>query len=60
MAIDVLRYSTIPPLPGFNGDIEYAVLYAGQSCSLIHDIKPAGQIVRDIMREADAIFAARS
>lgn len=60
MAIDVLRYSTIPPLPGFNGDIEYAVLYAGQSCSLIHDIKPAGQIVRDIMRQADAIFAARS
>jgi hypothetical protein len=31
------------------------VLYAGESCALVGDIKPAAQIVRDIAREAEAI-----
>lgn len=35
------------PTIGFEGDIEDAVLYAGESCSLINDIKPAAEIVRD-------------
>ena len=35
------------------GAIDDAVLYAGESCGLVHDIKPAAQIVRDVMREAD-------
>lgn len=55
MNFDVLRYSTIPPLPGFTGDAEYAVLYCGESCELINDIKPADRIVADTMREARAI-----
>ena len=44
------------PTPGFAGDIENAVLYAGESCSLISDIKPAGEIVRDFVREAEAVI----
>ena len=28
------------------------MLYAGESCHLINDIKPAAQIVHDMMREA--------
>jgi hypothetical protein len=32
------------------------VLYAGESCSLIHDIKPAAHIVRDLMREAAEVM----
>jgi NAD(P)H-dependent flavin oxidoreductase YrpB (nitropropane dioxygenase family) len=44
------------PTPGFAGDIENAVLYAGESCSLINDIKPAAEIVRDFVREAEAVI----
>ena len=30
-----------------------AVSNAGESCSLVHDIKPAAQIVHDVIREAE-------
>jgi len=56
-----MRYSARSyPLPGFKGDIEYAVLYAGESCSLIQDIKPAAQIVRDLGHEAEAVIEQMS
>jgi len=45
------------PSRGFTGDIEYAVLYAGTSCELVHEIKPAAQIVRDLVREAEEVLA---
>jgi NAD(P)H-dependent flavin oxidoreductase YrpB (nitropropane dioxygenase family) len=51
--VDLVQYMVFPPLSGFTGDIDYAVLYAGQSCGLVHDIKPAAQIVRDVVREAE-------
>ena len=51
-AIEVVRYSATPPLRGFEGDAEYCCLYAGQSCTLVNDIRPAAQIVRDVIREA--------
>jgi nitronate monooxygenase len=44
------------PTAGFEGDIENAVLYAGESCSLVTDIKPAGQIVRDLEHEAEVVL----
>jgi nitronate monooxygenase/enoyl-[acyl-carrier protein] reductase II len=52
MDVEVQRYSTYPPLPGFTGDADYTVLYCGESCELVHDVRPAGRIVADIMREA--------
>jgi hypothetical protein len=55
--VELVKYATRSyPLPGFKGDIEDAALYAGESCSLIHDIKPAAEIVRDLMREADEVI----
>jgi len=51
--VEMVRYMVFPPLPGFTGDVDDAVLYAGESCGLVHDIKPAAQIVRDVMREAE-------
>jgi nitronate monooxygenase len=51
--VDMVKYMVFPPLSGFMGDIDYAVLYAGESCGLVHDIKPAAQIVRDVVREAE-------
>jgi len=55
--IEVPRYGVFPPMTGFTGDIEQAALYAGESCSLVNDIKPAAQIVRDVVREAEEVLA---
>jgi len=49
---DVLRYDVSNPMTGFEGDVEYAALYAGESCSLVNDVKPAATIVREIVAEA--------
>ncbi len=38
----------------FDGDIDYAPLWAGESCSTIGDIKPAAQIIQDLIRDAQA------
>src|SRR5947199_1475091 len=51
------RYAIGTAPPDFEGDIEYAPLWAGESCSVVNDIKPAGDIVRDLARDADAILA---
>jgi len=32
--------------------------WAGESCGLVHDIKPAAEIVRDLVREAQAAMSA--
>ena len=45
------------PAPGFVGDLEYTALYCGESCSLVNDIKPAAQIVRDMVHEAEQVIA---
>ena len=56
MTMEAPRYGIFPPMPGFEGDIEQTALYAGESCSSIHDIKPAGQIVRDIVQAAQSLL----
>ena len=55
-SMELPKYGIFPPMPGFEGDMEQTALYAGESCRLIHDIKPAGQIVRDIVQEAEEIL----
>lgn len=50
--LEIPRYAAFPPRPGFTGDIDYAALYAGESCGRVNDIKPAAQIVRELVREA--------
>jgi NAD(P)H-dependent flavin oxidoreductase YrpB (nitropropane dioxygenase family) len=51
--VDVSRYSAYIPEAQLTADVEHMALYAGQSCELVHDIKPAGQIVHDLVREAE-------
>ena len=51
--VDVPSYAVFPPMVDFSGDIERTALYAGESCSLINDIKPAAQSVADVGREAE-------
>ncbi len=57
--VEVPKYGVFPPMAGFEGDIEQTALYCGQSCSLIHDIRPAAEIVRDLAREAEVALAER-
>jgi NAD(P)H-dependent flavin oxidoreductase YrpB (nitropropane dioxygenase family) len=40
----------------FEGDLEEQVLYCGQSCALVNDIKSAAQIVRDLVEGAEALL----
>jgi hypothetical protein len=35
-----------------------APMWAGESCGVVNDAKPAGDIVRDLVREAEAALAA--
>jgi hypothetical protein len=43
--------------PDFDGDPEDVPLCAGESCALVHDIKPAAQIVRELAQDAEAALA---
>ena len=54
------RYAVGVATPDFDGDIEYAPLWAGESCSVVDEIKPAGQIVRELVRDAQAVLAERA
>jgi NAD(P)H-dependent flavin oxidoreductase YrpB (nitropropane dioxygenase family) len=48
------RYAVGVPGPDFGGDIGYAPLWAGESCAVVNDIKPAAVIVRDLIHETEA------
>lgn len=48
------RYSEDTPKPGATGDLEAACHYAGQSTGLVHDIVPAGELVRRLVAETEA------
>lgn len=54
--LEIPKYAAYLATPEFSGDLEYVPFWAGQSCSLVHDIKPAGQIVRDVVREAEQVI----
>jgi len=52
--LDWPRYAVGVAGPDFDGDIDDAPLRAGQSCTVVNDIKPAALIVRDLVAEAEA------
>jgi len=54
--VDLTRYGIFMPMQGFEGDLEDQVLYCGQSCGLIDDIKPAAEIVESLSDDADRIL----
>ena len=51
------RYAVGVATADFDGDVEYAPLWAGESCSVVNDLKPAATIVRDLVRDAEAAMA---
>jgi NAD(P)H-dependent flavin oxidoreductase YrpB (nitropropane dioxygenase family) len=58
-AMPVLRFVSMPPNGEASGDIDAMALLAGQAVGLVREIKPAGQIVRELVEEARQIIAQR-
>jgi NAD(P)H-dependent flavin oxidoreductase YrpB (nitropropane dioxygenase family) len=58
-AMPVLRFMGFPPNGKASGDIESMSLLAGQGVGLVREIKPAGQLVRELVEEARQIIAER-
>jgi NAD(P)H-dependent flavin oxidoreductase YrpB (nitropropane dioxygenase family) len=57
--IPVLRFMSLPPNDDANGDIDSMSLLAGQGVGLVREIKPAGQIVHELVEEARQIISQR-
>lgn len=45
------RYTVIPPLSGFDGDLEAMALYAGESVERIKDVAPTTELVARLLDE---------
>ena len=45
----VQRYSVLPPLASFDGDLDAMALYAGESVERVTDIAPAGELVERLL-----------
>ncbi|MGI8477471.1 MAG: NAD(P)H-dependent flavin oxidoreductase [Thermomicrobiales bacterium] len=54
---EIPRYHNSPPMPGMTGDLEALVHYAGQGVGLIDDVRPAGDVVREIAADALDVMA---
>ena len=53
----VLRYDSDAPTTLAGGQIEAMALYAGQGVGLVDRVQPAGDIVREVVAEAEAVIA---
>jgi NAD(P)H-dependent flavin oxidoreductase YrpB (nitropropane dioxygenase family) len=58
-AMPVPRFTSMPPNDEARGDIDSMALLAGQSVGLVREIKPAGQIVHELVEQARQIIAQR-
>jgi NAD(P)H-dependent flavin oxidoreductase YrpB (nitropropane dioxygenase family) len=55
--VDAHRYDAAMLVPTFDGDPEDFVMWAGLSVERVNDIKPAADIVRDLVRETEEVLA---
>jgi nitronate monooxygenase len=53
----IVRHSSSDPEQGMTGELEALALYAGQSVGLVHEVLPAGEIVRTMAEEAERTLA---
>jgi len=53
----IYKFSTDSPLRNMTGNFEVMPPFAGQVCGLLEDVCPAGERLRRIVREAEAILA---
>jgi NAD(P)H-dependent flavin oxidoreductase YrpB (nitropropane dioxygenase family) len=52
---DIIRYRSYTPGPDAVGDIEALSMWAGQGLSMVTSVKPAAEIVREIVQEAEQV-----
>lgn len=52
----IYLYSTDSPLRSMTGDLDRLAMFAGQATGQIDRIRPAGEVVADIVREANGIL----
>ena len=50
------KFSSLPPTPDTTGDFEEMALIVGESAGLVKAIKPAGDIVHEMMEEAEQLI----
>ena len=55
----VQRFLSMPPNCEASGDVDSMALLAGQGVGLVREIRPAGQIVHELVEEARQILAQR-
>jgi nitronate monooxygenase len=55
----LVRFAGIPPARDASGDVESMDFLAGQSVGLVQGIKPAAEIVREVVEQAERVLAAR-
>ena len=53
-SVEIVRYECYTPETDTEGDIDALSLWAGQSVGLVSEIKPAGDIVREIVAQAQS------
>ncbi len=53
------RFMGFPPRADTTGDIESMALLAGQSTGLVNEMKPAAEVVRELVESAERIIRAR-
>lgn len=51
------RYAVGSIPPTFEGDLERVPMFAGESCSVVNDIRPAADIVRQLVADAERELA---
>jgi NAD(P)H-dependent flavin oxidoreductase YrpB (nitropropane dioxygenase family) len=51
---DIVRYQSYTPGTDAEGHIDALSLWAGQSVGLVSEIKPAGDIIREIVSQAQS------
>lgn len=57
--LEIPAFSPACPTTHTEGEVEAMALYAGQSVGAIREIRPAGEIVRGLVEEAERIIRAR-
>ncbi|HZO55967.1 MAG TPA: nitronate monooxygenase, partial [Bryobacteraceae bacterium] len=60
MRMPLPRFGGIPPARDATGDIESMDFLAGQSVGMVREIKPAAEIIRDIVEQAARVLKERA
>jgi hypothetical protein len=57
--VPIPRFATSPPVRATSGDIAAMALYAGHGVGAVRDVRPAGQLVRELAEGAQRLLGQR-